>query len=137
MRGALVRTPFLAAAALLIVASPALAARGFRHGVAAGEVTSKSAVLWAHASRSGLYLAEVATDRRFRKDAGLRDVRAVARNDNTVQTKVGRLRPGTRYWYRFRGAHGRRRSAVGTFVTAPRPGRNATVEFGWTGDTAA
>ena len=92
-------------------------------------------MLWAHANRSGLYLAEVATNRRFRGNAGLKDVRARARNDNTVQTKIGRLRPGKRYWYRFRGARSRARSDVGTFVTAPAPKRSAAIEFAWTGDT--
>ncbi|MGH2803205.1 MAG: alkaline phosphatase D family protein, partial [Thermoleophilaceae bacterium] len=107
------------------------------HGVAAGEVRARSAALWAHPDRSGLYLAEVARHRRFgaRRNAGLKDVRARARNDNTVQVKVGRLRPGTRYWYRFRRARGRARSEVGSFRTAPRARRNATVEFAWTGDT--
>ena len=127
------RIVLLAAAAALLLSSPALAARGFRHGVAAGEVRPKSAVLWAHANRSGTYTVQLARDRRFRRGARRRTVRARRADDNTVQVKVRRLTPGRRYWYRFfrRGA----RSAVGTFVTAPPPGRNAVVEFAWTGDT--
>jgi phosphodiesterase/alkaline phosphatase D-like protein len=50
-----------------------------------------------------------------------------------VQKKVGRLRPGSRYHYRF--VRGRARSARGTFVTAPRREANSTIEFAFTGDT--
>jgi phosphodiesterase/alkaline phosphatase D-like protein len=91
----LARALFLVAAAALVPASPALAARGFRHGVAAGEVISRSAVLWAHANRSGGYTLQVARKRRFGRPVKERRVRARRRNDNTVQARVGRLRPGT------------------------------------------
>jgi phosphodiesterase/alkaline phosphatase D-like protein len=125
----------LATATAPLLTSPALAARGFRHGVAAGDVTSTSAVLWAHANRSGGYELQVARKRRFGSLVKERGVKARRSNDNTLQARIGHLRPGTRYWFRFRGARGRARSAVGTFVTAPRPRRKATVEFAWTGDT--
>jgi phosphodiesterase/alkaline phosphatase D-like protein len=127
------RIVLLAAAAALLLSSPAIAARGFRHGVAAGEVTSKSAVLWAHANRSGKYTVQIARDRRLRRGARRRTVRARRADDNTVQIKVRRLTSGRRYWYRF--IRRRARSAVGTFVTAPAPGRSVVVEFAWTGDT--
>jgi alkaline phosphatase D len=60
-------------------------------------------------------------------------VRARKRHDNTVQRRVTGLEPNERYWFHFIGTRGRR-SAVGTFVTAPRPKQNATVEFAWSGD---
>jgi alkaline phosphatase D len=85
------------------------------------------------ANRSGDYTLQVARKRRFGRPAKERRVRARRRNDNTVQARIGRLRPGTRYWYRFVRAG--RRSDFGTFVTAPRRTRNATVDFAWTGDT--
>jgi alkaline phosphatase D len=129
----LARTVLPAVAAALLLAPPALAARGFSHGVAAGEIGPRSAVLWAHADRSGRYTLELASDRRFRNVVERKRVRAVARNDNTVQSTVARLAPGRRHWYRFRGR--RARSEVGTFMTAPRPRENVTVEFAWTGDT--
>jgi phosphodiesterase/alkaline phosphatase D-like protein len=50
---ALSRSLILVAAAALLLAPPALAAKGFSLGVAAGEVSSSSAVLWAHAKKSG------------------------------------------------------------------------------------
>ena len=55
-------------------------------------------------------------------------------DDFTLQRRVKGLKPGSRYLYRFTARKGRR-SDSGTFVTAPRPKANATVEFAWTGDT--
>jgi alkaline phosphatase D len=124
----------LTAVLLLTFAAPAFGAKGFSHGVTAGEVTASSAILWGKANRSGEYILQVAENRRWRRPEVERLVRAVARNDNTVQAEIERLHPGTRYFYRFVGRRGRR-SDVGVFRTAPRPGRNAVIEFGWTGDT--
>jgi alkaline phosphatase D len=127
----------LAALAVALLTAPAATANGgnarFSFGVTAGDVTATSAILWGRADRSTAVVLEVARDRRLRR--GLRRFALAARrsNDNTVQRRVSGLRPGTRYWYRFR--KGRGRSDLGTFVTAPRANRNATVEFGWTGDT--
>jgi alkaline phosphatase D len=123
-----------AAAAALLLPAPALGARGFSLGVTAGEIGPRSAILWGHADRSGRYVLEVARDRRFRDVVERERVRATRGNDNTVQRKVRRLRPGARYWYRF-GRGRRARSDVGSFVTAPRPRQNVNVEFAWTGDT--
>jgi alkaline phosphatase D len=120
-------------AALLAVTPAANAARGFSLGVQAGEVTSTSALLWGKAKRSGGYSVDVARNARFRGFVP-HFVVARKRHDKTVQLRVRRLQPATRYWYRFVGNHGKR-SEVGTFVTAPKPRRNATIEFAWTGDT--
>ena len=118
---------------LLAVVPAAHAARGFSLGVQAGEVTSSSAVLWGKAKQRGGYSLDVATNRRFRNFTP-HFVVARRSHDNTVQLRVRRLKPDTRYWFRFVG-NGGKRSDVGTFVTAPKPKQNATVEFGWTGDT--
>jgi alkaline phosphatase D len=117
---------------LLAFAPAAHAARGFSSGVTAGEVTASSAVLWGKAAKSGRYSLEVAQNRRFR-GAKARSVRARKGHDNTVQTKVKRLRANKRYWFRFVGKGGKR-SDVGTFVTAPKRSQNKTIEFAWSGD---
>jgi phosphodiesterase/alkaline phosphatase D-like protein len=127
------RALLLALVATLLLAPPALAARGFKFGVTAGEVTSKSAQLWGKANKSGVYGVVVATNRRFRGNLHAALVRARKGHDNTVQRRVTRLKANERYWFRFVGTNGRR-SAVGTFVTAPLPKRNVTVEFAWSGD---
>jgi phosphodiesterase/alkaline phosphatase D-like protein len=124
-----------AAAALVLALAPsAHGARGFTHGVAAGDVSSTSAILWGKASRPGRYHLQVAANRRFRGRIAEWAVRARAGNDNTVQKNVRRLKPGKRYFYRFVGSRGRR-SAVGRFTTAPRRNANAALEFAFTGDT--
>ncbi len=78
-------------------------------------------------------MLDIARNRRFTRGLDAHLVRARKRDDNTVQLRVRGLRPGKRYFYRF--SRGRRRSDVGTFVTAPRASRDAAIEFGWTGDT--
>jgi phosphodiesterase/alkaline phosphatase D-like protein len=129
--------PLLTALAVLLVAAPAAAANGgsarFSFGVTAGDVTANSAILWGRAGRSTAVVLEVARDRRMRRDLKRYALEARRSDDNTVQRRVGGLRPGTRYWDRFR--KGRGRSELGTFKTAPGANQNATVQFGWTGDT--
>ena len=132
MRRPLARSLPLAIAAILLLAPPSLAARGFKFGVAAGEVTSSSAQLWGKANKSGGYSLDIARNRRFDGFAS-HFVRARRSHDNTVQLRVRRLRPDTPYWFRFVGDKGAR-SDVGKFVTAPRPKQNVTVEFAWSGD---
>jgi alkaline phosphatase D len=130
----LTRSLAIAAAAVLLLAPPALAAKGFSLGVTAGEISSSSAVLWAHATRSDSYTLQVAAKKNFKKRTAEKTVKASSGNDNTVQAKVGKLKPGKRYYYRFVGKKGRR-SDTGTFRTAPNASANATFKFGWTGDT--
>jgi alkaline phosphatase D len=122
----------LAIVAILLLAPSAFAARGFSLGVTAGEVTSFSAQLWGKANKSGMYVLDTARNRRFTRGLDSHLVRARKSHDNTLQLRVKGLRPGKRYWFRF--ASGRKRSAVGTFVTAPLPKQNRTIEFAWSGD---
>jgi len=127
----------LSIAAIVVAGSMALptAAHGFSLGVAAGEVTTSSARVWAHASSSGRTTFQVASDRRFRNVVRRGAASARRSSDNTVQAVVRGLRPGRTYWYRW--MQGRRRSDVGRFETAPRSTRNATVSFAFTGDADA
>ena len=126
------RALLLALVATLLLASPALAAKGFQLGVTAGEVTSSSAVLWGKAKKSGNYSLDLARSGKFRVFQR-QSVAAKKSHDNTVQKRVTHLRPDTRYWFRFVGNHGKR-SDVGTFRTAPKPKQNATIKFAWSGD---
>jgi alkaline phosphatase D len=121
----------LALLTLLLLAPTAHAARGFSLGVAAGEVSSTSAVLWGKANKAGKYKLELALDKRFKRFKSA-TVRARKSHDSTVQKRVTRLKPGKRYFFRFR--RGRLRSDVGTFMTAPKPSQSKTVEFAWSGD---
>ena len=122
----------LALLMLLLAASSAFAARGFSHGVTPGEVTASSAILWSKAKKSGRYTLTVARNKRLTRGRRTTSARARRSRDNTVQKRVRRLKPGRRYWFRF--SRGRRRSDLGTFVTAPRRSRSRTIEFAWSGD---
>ena len=84
------RALLLALVAALLLAPPALAAKGFQLGVTAGEVTSSSAVLWGKASKSGKYSLEVARNGKF-KGKTSQSVTAKKGRDNTVQKQVKRL----------------------------------------------
>jgi alkaline phosphatase D len=117
---------------LLLVVPAAHAARGFSSGVTAGDVSATSAVLWGKANKGGKYTLEVATNKRFTKGRKATSVRAKKSHDNTVQKRVKRLKPGKRYFFRFK--RGRSRSDVGTFTTAPKPTQNKTIKFAWSGD---
>ena len=133
-RRALVVVPALAVA--LAVPTTAQAARGFSYGVSAAEVTSSSAILWAHATSAGRYVVRIARDSRFRHVLATATPSARPTSDNTMQVTVRGLRPGTRFFYRFQGS-GSKRSDTGTFQTAPAANANATIRFGWSGDTDA
>ena len=123
----------LAALSILVLApSAAHAARGFSHGVTAGEVTASSAVLWGKAKKSGAYTLDIARNRRFTRALDSHLVRARKGDDNTLQRRVRGLKPAQRYYFRF--TRGGLRSARGTFVTAPRRNGSATIEFAYSGD---
>jgi phosphodiesterase/alkaline phosphatase D-like protein len=132
----------LAAAALGIAALLALsgsatpATSPFAYGVAAGEVTSTSALLWTRAPRAGKVSLELAESVKHIVGLGV-VASATARqaNDLTVGVPINGLQPNTSYLYRFRqrGAS----SQLGSFRTAPAPTATATVRFAITGDADA
>src|SRR5712664_1038447 len=116
MRKALVVVPALAIA--VAVPTTAQAATGFSYGVSAAEVSSSSAILWAHATSAGRYVVRIARDGRFRHVLATATPSARPTSDNTMQVTVRGLQPGTRFFYRFQGTGGKR-SDTGTFRTAP------------------
>jgi alkaline phosphatase D len=106
----------------------------FTHGVASGDVTQSSAILWTRAVYGKPLKAEVfASPSTHGKKAFQSVARADGARDFTVKVDATGLDPGTRYWYRFR--HGNRTSPVGTFVTAFGPARPADVRFTYSGDS--
>jgi phosphodiesterase/alkaline phosphatase D-like protein len=118
---------------LLVAAVPA-SAKGFKYGVNAGDVGTSSAIAWTRADKAGRVTLQVSRDKRFRRGVKSYLLRARKGNDNTVQRKVGKLKAGKRYYYRFRQGKSRK-SSRGTFVTSPKASSNATVRFAWSGDT--
>ncbi len=105
----------------------------FRQGVAAGEMTTTSAILWTRAPRPGAVLLTVSTSTSV--PVGRFAIRATRANDLTVQRVVRRLKAGTRYRYFF--TQGKAKSAIGSFTTAPAAGVPASVRFAISGDADA
>ena len=122
----------LIASAFVLLLAPAASADSFSLGVAAGEVSPNSAILWGHADQAGETRLEVATDVGFTHIVRSFKVQAQTANDLTVQRRVEGLQSNTRYWYRF--TSGVATSDVGTFVTAPKTNDDASIKFAWTGD---
>lgn len=113
---------------------------GFEFGVAAGDVDSHSAILWAKATRSGMVWLQLSGHGPFR-DCGMaaaasQRVLAAQERDNTVQRRVTGLAPSTRYRYRFCDAHGAA-SETGEFTTAPDAASPRTIRFAVAGDQDA
>jgi phosphodiesterase/alkaline phosphatase D-like protein len=117
-----------------VVAADA-AQSGFRYGVAAGEITSTTAVLWTRAPRPGDMTLTVAFARNGRAVRSS-PVRALDRStDLTRSVTVRDLRPSTRYAYWFTQRDDR--SQKGTFTTAPPASRSVSVRFAISGDADA
>jgi phosphodiesterase/alkaline phosphatase D-like protein len=129
------RLVVLAAVATLAVAalSADAATPGFQYGVAAGEITPTSVVLWTRAARAGSVGVNLGTT------AGSLELRGSARAtqtaDLTVHVKVDRLRPATTYSYVF--IQGGTTSTVNTFTTAPSSAAARAVRFAFSGDADA
>ena len=134
-------TGLVAVAALALVPGAAAAAKGFSYGVAAGDVKSRSAILWAKADKGGQAYLQV---KQFGRGSfgGCSSKRSVAKakakknHDFTLQATVGKLKPNTAYSYRWcmrGGAH----SDTGKFTTAPGAKSKRTIHFALSGDQDA
>ena len=141
--GAVRRVVVFGALATLVLAtvSADAASPGFRYGVAAGEITSTSAVLWTRAPAAGPIqiegspVGEARWQFFFVIGVPRRALRATPATDLTFQFRVPGLEPGTTYRYRF--IQGDVRSRTGTFTTAPARSEGSTVRFAITGDADA
>ena len=110
----------------------------FPNGIASGDTTQTSTVLWARSAFCGVVRFEVSQDAGFRP----LEARRVAWVTNTlrpVKVRIGGLQPGTAYFYRatafyFRAHRVARASLTGRFVTAHEPGNLSGLRFGVSGD---
>jgi phosphodiesterase/alkaline phosphatase D-like protein len=126
----------LSAVTLVVgIASGDAASPGFQQGVAAGQITSTSAVLWTRAPSAGRVRYAVFPAASSVRDASYRSTLAPEKNDQTTTVGVFGLRPGSVYNYVFE--QGGKRSPIGTFETAPARGKNANVRFALSGDADA
>ena len=125
---------------LLALAVSALAGQDtapvITHGVASGDVTAGSAILWARASVVSTLESEYSLDASFTQARRGPSLEVSAGADFTGQITLTGLEPETRYYYRVRARNSAGTSAreMGTFLTAPRPNDRRNVRFLWAGD---
>lgn len=125
----------LAVLAGLLFAPPAAAAPGFSYGVASGEITSTSALLWARSNQRGPVRLHVWHYPRKGMPVVQIDLQATATHDFVVQRRVHGLLPNRRYSYAFSAPFRKSRIvSPGEFRTAPRPADPQTIRFAISGD---
>jgi alkaline phosphatase D len=103
------------------------------HGVASGEVTDTSVVLWARSNVPSLLKFEVSKDNSFKRPI-IKIVKADGKKDSTAQVQIERLMPNATYHYRVKVLGGSN-EAVGTFKTAPSEKAEEPLTMVWGGDT--
>lgn len=120
-----------ASSQLQACADPEDPAALFPQGIASGDPRATSIVLWTRVEpRDGandeVYF-EVSEDEQFRRVVASGYADATLATDHTCRIKVTKLKPGTRYWYRFSAR--RTLSPVGRTMTAPADDSDAQVRF--------
>ena len=98
------------------------------HGVASGDVTATSAVLWARAGTEGPVVFEIDDDPAFGSPRRLEAASAAA-SDFTVQVTAGGLAPATRYHYRVKVGEADSATDAGSFATAAAAADPVPVRF--------
>jgi alkaline phosphatase D len=108
-------------------------------GLASGDVSAGSAVVWARADRAARMQLEYSTLESFKTIIGVASTEALPERDFTSKVLLEGLPPGQDIFYRIRfedigeaGISGE--TQVGHFRTAPR--EQGSISFVWSGDTA-
>ncbi|MFK9091980.1 glycerophosphodiester phosphodiesterase family protein [Bacillus salipaludis] len=104
------------------------------HGVASGDVTDSSAVLWARASGPANIQFEVSTDPSFTRPSIVKTSHADAKHDFAVNVTVNGLKPDTTYYYRAHAVSSNY-TVNGSFKTAPEQNSIKPMTMVWGGDT--
>lgn len=104
----------------------------FTHGVASGDVTSDSAVLWTRINQDGVVKVEVSKSPNFKETVFTKVVPAKEENDFTVKVIAKGLQEDHKYYYRW--THDNVISQTGTFKTAP-VSSDKKLHFAWSGDS--
>src|SRR5215471_350626 len=81
--------------------TPALTAP-FAYGVASGDMTSDSAVLWTHTPGPATVMPELSLTPAFDRPQTLPAATASEASDYTVKVLATGLQPGTQYFFRFK-----------------------------------
>ena len=125
-------------AALVVALALPVAAQGkgnpFPLGVAAGEITATSAIVWTRAATTGPVRLDVRSAKRAMPVVRA-TLRPTAARNLTIQRRIFGLSPATRYFYVFSVPFGTSRIvSAGEFRTAPAATAPATIRFAISGD---
>ncbi|MEM7032676.1 MAG: alkaline phosphatase D family protein [Chloroflexota bacterium] len=112
-------------------ARPSLLVGTLPNGVAVGDVTQTSAVLWARGTVIGDMVFEISTDPTFNTNV-VSDTATVTTVMQPVKVSFNSLTAGTTYYYRATDAAAA--TANGQFRTPTAMGTNAGLRFGVSGD---
>lgn len=112
------------------------------HGVAAGDVTAKTAVVWARTADEATLHVEYSSSDSF-SPSRQRRTTVDSTTDFTGHVRLRGLKSATRYYYRVwatssknnRNTSAPDTAATGTFLTAPSSTEEESVTFAWSGDT--
>lgn len=88
------------------------------HGVASGDVTDSSAILWARTNGDAGVQFEISTDSNFNDKTIVKTSHADEEHDYTVNVEVNGLKPDTTYYYRAHAVSSKY-TVKGSFKTAP------------------
>jgi len=116
-------------------ATPTPSGAAFTHGVASGDVTDTSVILWTRVDAEAEVTAQVALDGQFEQVVATEKVQAEAEDDFVVKASIEGLDPDGSYFYRFLSPDGTA-SPTGTFLTAPAADVARDVVFAYSGDSA-
>ncbi len=119
--------------------APAESPLQITHGVACGDVTPHTAIIWARSDAEGMMKVAYSRDPAFMDSViEVDDAPAVAAEDYTASVQLRGLRPGTRYHYRVWFSHERgveppalSYANEGAFTTPPDSTTSAPVSFVW------
>jgi alkaline phosphatase D len=128
------RAAYAFTAILLLLAAPALSQTGpaFPSGVAAGDVTATTAMLWTRSDQQDPVTLELSTDGAFASVQRQSSAAPAPERGGVSAVTLTGLAPSTRYAYRFRGPAGV--SETGAFVTAPAPDASGDLKLAFSGD---
>ncbi|HET9807615.1 MAG TPA: alkaline phosphatase D family protein [Nitrososphaeraceae archaeon] len=104
----------------------------FTSGVASGNVTSDSAVLWTRINQDGVVEVEVSNSPTFKKIVFSQSVPAIKENDFTVKVMATGLQENHKYYYRW--IFDNVISETGTFITST-ISSDKKIHFAWSGDS--
>ncbi|MGG3562701.1 glycerophosphodiester phosphodiesterase family protein [Neobacillus rhizosphaerae] len=104
------------------------------HGVASGDITDSSAILWARTNEKARVQFEISTDSSFKHDTIVKTSRADVEHDFTVNVNATGLKPDTTYFYRAH-AISSKYTVNGSFKTAPEENSLKPLTMVWGGDT--